>query len=933
MIPSQPPPANQPLAEPLLTPLLERQMSMLFELTRAVMDASDIRTTLHSVIRPIATAAGWCYGEAWLPHERLGVLRSASVWYDNAALTAFSVASGKLRFAPGAEILGSVWQSRRTEWIPDIAAIDPAFALPPEPVLAAGLHSGLFLPIVAQDRVLAILVFFAREVRPVNLPMLRLIDMVATQIGAAIQRLQAQESLRAREALLCSVTDSALLAIVATNVERHILTWNPAAERIFGCPIAAALGQPFDFFIPERYRYSLALTIKHYKDLRHAGIVGQTIEICGLRRDGTEFPCEISLSPWDAAEGTCFTVIVRDITEQKQNEAELRALNSDLEARVAERTAQYLQTNATLLATKDQLRQTNEELEQRVVERTTALEEANRRLQQESAERTEAELQLRASEERFRQITEHISEVFYITDLASQRVLYISPSYEQIWGRSRASLYADNTSFVAAIHQDDHDKVIAALTRQARGETTEEIYRVLACDGQQRWVRDRAFPVYSPHGHLYRVVGIAEDISEQRIAEQQIRRANESLERRVIERTAALSEANSELERAARMKDEFLATMSHELRTPLNTILTLTEAVIEGVYGPLTQRQHHTLDAVTESGQHLLALINDILDVTKIESGKVKLDLDSVDVEGICTASLRMVRQIAHTKQQQITISLDSSVDTVLADPRRLKQILVNLLSNAIKFTPVGGRISLEVLGDRDADVLHFTVEDTGIGIPAADIHRLFKPFVQLDSRLSRHHEGTGLGLVLVAHLAELHGGGVSLTSTPGKGSRFTVSLPWCEDVPQTADSPPATHAAGGPSADERPVILLAEDNDLARHTTSDYLNARGYDVRTAHNGVEALAMVRELLPETILMDIQMPVMDGIEAIRQIRADQALGALPIIALTALAMVGDRERCLSAGADDYLSKPVKLSHLVERIEALRRGPNVKIADSR
>jgi PAS domain S-box-containing protein len=840
-----------------------------------------------------------------------------------------------------------------------------------------------------------------------------------------------------------------MVAIVATNPEGHILTWNPAAEHMFGYPAAAALGQHLDLIIAERYRHSFALTIKYYQDLRQAGIMGETIEICGLRRDGAEFPTEISLTPWDAAEGKCFTIIIRDITAQKQGETALRTLNAELERRVAERTEQYMRANETLQASeqryrqvvedtaevifrtdvagrwtllnpawaaitgfsvaeslgkpfidyvhvddrernmalfrplitrekaycrhevryathdggyrwvevfarltvdaagaiigtcgtlnditerreveqalhaaKDQLRQANNDLERRVAERTADLAEANLKLQQESVERTETERQLRESEERFRQIAEHVSEVFYIVDLASQQALYISPSYERVWGQSRASLYADISSFIEPVHPDDRHKVIAALPRQAQGETTEEIYRLIAPDGTQRWIRDRAFPVHSQHGSLYRVVGLAEDITEQRAAEQQIRQANETLERRVIERTAALSEANSELERAARLKDEFLANMSHELRTPLNTILTLTEAVTEGVYGSLSQRQHHALDAVTESGQHLLALINDILDLTKIESGKVELVSEPVEVEELCAASLRMIQQLAHTKQLRLRSSIDPHVDLVAADPRRLKQILVNMLSNAVKFTPEGGCVSLEVSGDHDAEVVRFTVEDTGIGIDAADIPRLFKPFVQLDSRLSRRHEGTGLGLVLVAHLAELHGGGVSVVSTPGQGSRFTLTLPWRTYAEHALAASAPARAAVGPGAHETPLVLLAEDNELVRHTTADYLKAHGYDVRAAHNGAEAVAMSQELRPEIILMDIHMPVMDGLEAIRQIRADLALAAIPIIALTALAMVGDRERCLAVGSNDYLSKPVTLSHLVARIEALR-----------
>jgi signal transduction histidine kinase len=234
-----------------------------------------------------------------------------------------------------------------------------------------------------------------------------------------------------------------------------------------------------------------------------------------------------------------------------------------------------------------------------------------------------------------------------------------------------------------------------------------------------------------------------------------------------------------ELAKATRLKDEFLASMSHELRTPLNAILGLSEALQEQVYGPLTDKQDRSLRRITESGYHLLALITDILDLSKIEAGKVDLTLAPVDVAGVCQASLRLIRESAQKKHQHVTSRVDPAVSTLLADERRLKQMLVNLLSNAVKFTPNHGRIGLEVIGHLDEQPVVFTVWDTGIGIADADRGRLFQPFVQLDSSLARHHAGTGLGLSLVARLADLHGGRVTLESSVGQGSRFCIVLPW----------------------------------------------------------------------------------------------------------------------------------------------------------
>ncbi len=411
----------------------------------------------------------------------------------------------------------------------------------------------------------------------------------------------------------------------------------------------------------------------------------------------------------------------------------------------------------------------------------------------------------------------------------------------------------------------------------------------------------------------------------QALLREQLERQIAELEQRVNERTIALSLANAELARAVRAKDEFLAAMSHELRTPLNSIIGLSEALQEDVYGQLNDRQLRSIAIIEESGRHLLALINDILDVSKIEAGKLELTIGPVAIEPMCQASLGIVRQMARKKRQTLSLTLDERVQAVQADARRLKQILVNLLDNAVKFTPEGGAIGLEVQADEEREAVHFTVWDTGIGISPENMGRLFKPFVQLDSRLSREYSGTGLGLVLVQRMAELHGGSVTVESEAGKGSRFTVSLPWrlvrAEAVEERAgeameeEMAPPTGMAG-PSGIR---ILLAEDNEDNIYLISDYLKHRGYQVIVARDGAEAVERALETRPHLILMDIQMPRVDGLEAIRRIRLHQELAEVPIIALTALVMPGDRERCLEAGADDYLSKPIGLKGLVHIME--------------
>jgi signal transduction histidine kinase/ActR/RegA family two-component response regulator len=418
--------------------------------------------------------------------------------------------------------------------------------------------------------------------------------------------------------------------------------------------------------------------------------------------------------------------------------------------------------------------------------------------------------------------------------------------------------------------------------------------------------------------------------SEERLCEERA-----SLAQKVKERTAELQVVNAELTRAARMKDEFLANMSHELRTPLNTVLGMAEALQEEVYGPLNNRQLRSLRMIEDGGRHLLALINDILDLSKIEAGKMELEIGKVYVESVCRASLQFIKQAALKKRLKISSMFASNVTTIQVDERRLKQILVNLLNNAVKFTPEDGSIGLEVEGEPEHQVVRFTVWDTGIGIPHDKIEDLFQPFVQLDATFSRRYEGAGLGLSLVYRMVEMHGGSISVESEIGKSSRFIVSLPWKDskdgEIGSLGDrksTDKAPHLSTSPSShlpislsSQSATILIADDNEGTIQTLLTYLDAKGYQLTIARNGKEAIARTKEEHPDLILMDIQMPEINGLEAIRHIRTNERIQSIPIIAVTALAMPGDRERCLSAGANEYLSKPVSLQKLSEILERL------------
>ena len=403
----------------------------------------------------------------------------------------------------------------------------------------------------------------------------------------------------------------------------------------------------------------------------------------------------------------------------------------------------------------------------------------------------------------------------------------------------------------------------------------------------------------------------------------------------LTETNQRLAVSNDDLVRATKMKDEFLANMSHELRTPLNSILGMNEALQDQVFGVVNERQIKALQTVEGSATHLLALINDILDVSKIESGQVTLDLTATGITSLCESSLVFIKQQAHSKRIQVICHIPQYLPQLKLDERRIRQVLINLLNNAVKFTPEGGKITLEVTRILDKDektsFLSFAVIDTGIGIAAENISKLFQPFIQIDSALNRQYVGTGLGLALVKRIAELHGGQVKLTSELGVGSRFTVELPFNiaePDLESTSQGELGTDDSQQVNDENAvsPLILLADDNKANIITFSSYLEAKGYTMLIANNGQEAIDLAKSRQPALILIDIQMPVLDGLAAMKLMRLDPTLVNIPIVALTALAMAGDREKCLEAGANEYLTKPIRLKTLADTIRNVLKNRN-------
>ena len=430
-------------------------------------------------------------------------------------------------------------------------------------------------------------------------------------------------------------------------------------------------------------------------------------------------------------------------------------------------------------------------LKAREQELVLLVEERTHELRQEFAQRERAEVALRQSEEQFRQLAETIDQVFWMVDARDGRLLYVSPAYERVWGQSLNALLQDPAVWLQFVHPDDRELL---LRRFQQPLSPEMEYRIVRADGSLRWIWDRAFPVHDASGSLVRIVGLAEDITERKEAEEAVRRSRDELELRVQERTAELTIANHALrsenaerkraeeelkrakdiaEAANRSKSEFLANMSHEIRTPMNGVIGMTELALDT---ELSTEQREYLNLVKQSANSLLDVVNDILDFSKIEAERLELEAIAFGFREELHQALRPLQVRAAQRRLQLRWQVRPDVpDLLVGDAVRFRQVLNNLVSNALKFTTEGW-VAVEVEAtelDAQKVTLHVVVQDTGIGIPKEKQALVFEPFRQADGSTTRKYGGTGLGLTISSRLVDMMGGSIWLESQPGRGTTF----------------------------------------------------------------------------------------------------------------------------------------------------------------
>lgn len=504
----------------------------------------------------------------------------------------------------------------------------------------------------------------------------------------------------------------------------------------------------------------------------------------------------------------------------------------------------------------------------------------------------EARAALERSEERLHRALEGSGLALWDLDVAGETI-YLSEHWSVLLGGEARETRCTAQELLELVPMEDLPNIQAALAPVLRGSSSLYVveHRVRRRDGALVWIHSEGrVAERDAQGAPVRMVGTNRDITRSKQAEQDLR------------------EARDAADAANKAKSLFLATMSHEIRTPLNGIIGVTKLMLDEELTPAVRRHANLIDG---SAHSLLALVNDILDVSKIEAGQMEIERVAFDLHELVEDLANLYRLRATEKSLLFRARIEPGVpQLVQADPTRIRQVLVNLLGNALKFTTAGW-IGLDVHGREEGDTyqLELTVADTGIGIPTDVQPELFTRFMQADSSTSRRFGGSGLGLSIVRQLVDLMGGTVRVRSVPGKGSRFTVSLPV-----QVAEEAPAVSVFQDlPAATQPARVLIAEDNTTNQVVAFGMLRKLGYDdVTIAGDGVEACQLALSEHFDVILMDCQMPEMDGYEATRRLRA--AGCTAPIVAMTANAIKGDRERCVEAGMNDYITKPVDLKVL-------------------
>lgn len=533
-----------------------------------------------------------------------------------------------------------------------------------------------------------------------------------------------------------------------------------------------------------------------------------------------------------------------------------------------------------------------------------------------------AELELIQSEERFRLINSQVPGIVYqykIDAEGNQSIPYVSPKIEEYTGLSAEEVMSDVSKWFAITHPDDYDGLVESILKsQNNMEVWDWEGRFLKNETEVRWLHGTSTPSKLYDGSVL-WNGVFIDVTARKKAEEELEKHREHLEEIVKERTADLEEARDIAEEASRAKNEFLSHMSHELRTPMNAILGFAQILD---MGNLDKSQHEHIEEILNGGDHLLQLINELLDLSRIEAGKMEVVMQPVEVLPAIEYAVKSIHPLLDKLNLTFKNNCDEKV-AVLADPTRFTQVLINLLSNAAKYNRQEGII--EITCDYIlSNLFRISIRDTGFGIASDKMNGLFEPFNRLGAE-SSDIDGTGIGLALTKQLVELMGGEIFVESTPGKGTTISFELVLSKPVSESTIKSENISE----NTDSKSTILYVEDNAANMRVVEAIIDrVKSINLLTATDGEYGLELAKKYLPDLILLDIHLPKMSGYEIIKELQSDPSTKDIPVIALTADAMPLDIEKGLEAGFSQYITKPIKINLLMNGINSILQENVIK-----